>query len=126
MNKILVLLFFIVLLSCKWDKKDKSIKENEKIEIIQREHPKTDATLLNGIWAENEIENALFEIDKDTLRYVEFYEKSYLCYMKKKYLIIENEKNEQISSDKILKLNKDSLILKTSENEIIRLYKRFE
>ena len=84
MKKTTYLLAFSILLACKnvpSDGVDKSytkeMTQKDEVESIDsstqtiqtKGYPKG---IFEGVWAENEDENALFEIIGDTLRYVEF------------------------------------------------------
>lgn len=80
--------------------------------------------LLNGVWAESEGDNALFQIENDTLRYVEHYDTPYLVFSKENQLIIKYLDNKVLSESRILKITRDSLILKTSEIKPLRLFNR--
>lgn len=83
-----------------------------------------DYRLLNGVWAENEEDNALFQIENDTLRYVEYYDTPYLVSLKENHLLIKYLDNKVLSESEILKITRDSLILKTDEIEPLKLFNR--
>lgn len=102
-------------------------KEVSKLKINQTKHQqqnKIDKKLLNGVWAENEDENALFAIRGDSLFYVEDLENPCLIKIKSDTLIW-TLKDGYIIKDKILKLTKDSLILYNTEfGDTLKLYNR--
>lgn len=94
--------------------------------IPNKEQQKKLKALLNGVWAENEEDNALFQIEGDTLRYVEHYNTPYLAFLNENYFEIRYLDNKVLSKSIILKLTKDSLILKTAAEEPLRLFNRSE
>lgn len=112
----------VLLSSCK---KEKGISSNVAKEDTLRtniKYPKSAGhrKLLEGIWAENEESNALFEIKGDSLYYFEdpnpvFYEvvdDSFKIYIEGKSF-----------ASKILKLSSDSLV-RIEYEKVVRLYKR--
>jgi len=133
MNKIFLFLFFIALFSCNNKTGKNNIIRSTKDSIEQSSNTKDvvmdsvvgyiDRSLLNGIWAENTEDNALFEIYGDSIRYVEFYNKSYLLILEGKLMNIVLDKG-YISKNKILKVDQDSLILRSDYGEIVRLIRR--
>ncbi|WGH74351.1 hypothetical protein P8625_09520 [Tenacibaculum tangerinum] len=94
--------------------------------IVKKAQNCFDSGLLNGVCAENEEDNALFEIKDDTLRYVEYYDTPYLVFIKKNKLTIRYLDNKILSESLVLKLSKDSLVLKTNEEKPLRLINRKE
>lgn len=75
MNRMLTLIT-LAFISCKESSNNTSINQ----EIIDKGKTQTlviENKLLNGVWADNEEDNAVFEINKDTLRYIEFYDTPY-------------------------------------------------
>lgn len=127
MKKLLFVFLALVLLSCeKQNKKSVTKQEQENISPDERDL-KIEEQLLNGVWAESEDENALFEITDDTLRYVEFYETPYTFTIKDNMLImITDDLDAEIPPSKIIKLTSDSLILRHSSGDITKLYNRRE
>ncbi|UOY08519.1 hypothetical protein L0P88_08180 [Muricauda sp. SCSIO 64092] len=132
MNKFFFLAIIISFLSCN-NKQAKSNINIEEDKIVQTNNDKQakpnfvidsiDKDLLNGIWAENEDDNALFEIEGDTIRYVEFYDTPYLLRLEDKYLNILLDE-DYISKNEVLKIDKDSLVLKSEDGETVRLKRR--
>lgn len=122
MKNILIIIFLIILFSCKKENR-KNANNNEEINKKQTSNIKIDKNLLSGVWAENEDENAIFEIKGDTLRYVEFYGTPYFYKLVGDSIKIYLE-NEYVSGSKILKISQDSLVLKSDDGDIIRLYRR--
>ncbi|WP_299108942.1 hypothetical protein [uncultured Tenacibaculum sp.] len=82
-----------------------------------------DKKLLEGVWAENTEENALFFVENDSITYVESLGNSYPLKLKKDTLYIHFD--GFMYKGEVLKLSQDSLVYK-GENEIIRLYRRKE
>lgn len=80
-----------------------------------------DRNLLNGIWAENEFENANFYIKKDSMYFVE---DSSPCFIKISTDTLITYYDGLITYDKIIKLDKDSLILLNEVGEFIKLKRR--
>jgi hypothetical protein len=77
--------------------------------------------LLEGIWAENEEENAKFWIKGKQIQYFEY--ENWFDYLFKDDTITVFEEGHTFISYKVIKLSKDSLILQ-AEEYIINLYKR--
>ncbi len=130
-------IFFILLLvitSCETNNKENPKKISTDSIAIEEVVKKTDSVkkiknrltlrreYLYGVWAENKEDNALFEITKKSITYVEFMENHYKYDLFSDSLLIHLEDN-YTSISKIIKLTKDSLIFDT-EDEITKLYKR--
>ncbi len=115
-------MFIVLGFSCKTENKVDPISLKNK-EIQKRELNKKyiNKIFLDGVWAEEEEENALFIIAEDSIRYVDNMDKSYLVKLHKDTLVFFL-KNFKFKGE-ILKLTKDSLIYK-GDSEIIKLYKR--
>lgn len=77
---------------------------------------------LEGIWAENEEDNALFEIRHDSLYNFEYFDQGFSYTLNDSVWIIHYEGFE--TQNIILKLNMDSLIYTTETGDTIRLHKR--
>jgi len=99
--------------------KSKQIKESQthnKIKNISKEN-------LYGVWAENEKDNALYAIEKDSLYFIEHLEDpiSYFIISDTLFFDYGNFRTYSI----ILKADGDSLILKSEyDSEILKLYQR--
>ena len=79
--------------------------------------------LLNGIWAENEEENANFWIKDDSIYYVDFQDDLSYCHLNEDTLILDN--NGFLVKWIIHKLTSDSLIMTNNLiDDTIKLYKR--
>ena len=135
MRKIGIFLLIIFYVSCKKAKNNEEIKSNQQKVIVEsnKENDFLDNVkkplMVNylkkdfiGIWAENKEENALFEITKDSIHYVESYDNPYFFEIKEDTLVIHFEENYLVKL-KILKINKDSLIYQ-SQKRIRKLYNR--
>jgi hypothetical protein len=83
---------------------------------------KLNTQYLQGIWAENEEANALFEIRNDSLYNFEHFDQGFSYTLKDSVWIIHYEGVE--TNNIILKLSIDSLIYTTENRDTIRLYKR--
>ncbi|WP_294737982.1 hypothetical protein [uncultured Flavobacterium sp.] len=121
-----ITVFILIILSsgCKKENTTKKTLEIETKDNAEKVQFKIDKTFLNGVWAESEDENALFEINNNTLRYVEYYDTSYLCLIEDGCLIITDREGVQLPKSKIMKLSKDSLVIKPLDGNLIRLYNR--
>jgi len=126
MKKITVLLLIIAFFSCKNKSDNSSIVSNdEDTTLVGVDKDKIDHSFLYGVWAENEEDNAIFEIGVDSLRYVEFYNNAYYYEVKDSHLMIYLEEG-YVSNNEIVKVSNDSLILKSDNEETLRFYKRKE
>ena len=132
---ILLLPITIILSSCKqtnstkgFNKEIKEITEKKEQNITKHKSVETKSIYSKeqfiGVWAESEDGNALFEITKDSLRYVEYYDTPYYFDVKGDTLMIFLDEGF-ISKSRVIKIDKDSLIYK-NEYSLSRLYKRAE
>jgi len=94
--------------------KDTISKGKNRNTVINRE-------LLYGVWAENDQDNALFEIQGDSLRYIEFSDTPYFYDLDGGFNI---HLDGYISRNKVLKIDQDSLLLESNMGEIIKLVKK--
>lgn len=118
-HSFIILLIAIVGFTCK---NDTILKKNNIQNIGKQVENKTYSKhLLNGVWAENEDENALFYIDNDSIYYVEHQDTTYAIDLIENQLIIYFE--GYAAKSKILKLTSDSLIYEV-DHETVKLYKR--
>ena len=79
--------------------------------------------LLNGIWAENEEENANFWIKDDSIYYVDFQDDPSYCQLKEDTLILDSD--GFLVKWIILKLTSDSLFMTNDMiDDTLKLYKR--
>lgn len=125
MKKILILILINLFFSCnnKSNKEDlnslKSKKENIQI-VYNNDY---DKNLLNGVWAENEDDNALFFIKNDSINYFDVQNSIYPVSLKLDTLIIPFK--DYVFKGKVLALTNDSLIY-IADSRIIKLYNRKE
>lgn len=131
MKKILFIISLMSIISCKEKNKTKEVnlvQDKKEVSIVKKSDDQNfyDSKLLNGVWAENIDDNALFEIKNDTLRYVEYYDTPYIAQIVKNKLVIKYLDNKVLSESYILKISKDSLVLKTDDEPSLKLYNRRE
>ncbi len=114
----LIVLMIFSLVSCKDTKeKESSSVEQDKAQIT------FDKKLLNGVWAENQEDNALFYIENDSIYYTDSQDKPYSLEFGGSYFSVHYD--DYTSKAELLKLTEDSLVYKSSTNTI-RLYRRTE
>ena len=77
--------------------------------------------LIEGIWAENEGENALFLIEKDSIFYFDSDERVYYVYKNDSLQIYYDG---YTAKNLVNKLNQDSLVFTTEIGYVNRLYRR--
>ena len=77
--------------------------------------------LIEGIWAENEEENALFLIEKDSIFYFDSDERVYYEYKNDSLQIYYDG---YTAKNLVNKLNQDSLVFTTESGYVNRLYRR--
>ncbi len=133
---IFLLIVYLLINSCRGeirtDKKDvstDSIVKSQEDSTYSKEAgskntlvAKIDGKLLDGIWAENEEDNALFFIKGDSLYYVEQMENPVKIEISNDTLSIQGSLPTVC---KIIKLTEDSLCYKSEfSDEITRLYRR--
>lgn len=104
------------------DHNDKIIS-HDTILKVKKNDAVINKEMLYGVWAENDQDNALFEISGDSLRYTEFYDTPYFYDLDGGFNI---HLNGYLSRNKILKIDKDSLLFESDMGEIIKLVKRNE
>ncbi|WP_281988582.1 hypothetical protein [Aquimarina aggregata] len=105
-----------VFVSCKETKeKENSSLEQDKTQVT------FDKKLLNGAWAENQEENALFYIENDSIYYIDNQDKPYSLEFRGSYFSIHYD--NYTSKAELIKLTKDDMIYKSSTG-IIKLYRR--
>lgn len=83
-----------------------------------------DAKYIEGVWAKNEKENALFEIKGDSIFYVEHPDNPVTYKIANDTFIIFYE--GLTTRNRIIKLDADSFVFKTETDYINRLYRRKE
>lgn len=89
---------------------------------ITNNHNKQDSiSKYNGIWAENESDNALFIIKGDSIQNVEHGDRMAFKIVGDT-MVIDYE--DFIGKYIILKITADSLVLKNEDSSVTRLYKR--
>ncbi|NOX85165.1 MAG: hypothetical protein GXO86_04235 [Chlorobi bacterium] len=126
------LLFVVLLVFAGCGPQTKTIQENKNnkeailIENKESEQKKdvvlSKQSLIQGVWAENEDGNALFNIEKDSLYYLESQNKPLYYNLIGDTLFVYGD---VLTKFYIVKLNKDSLWFKTNfYDEITKLYKR--
>lgn len=124
MRKLIFLLCaFFLFTKCNYEKfgQERKSKFNQIIEK-HKTVSELDLKNLSGIWAENENENALFWIVKDSMYSVEHLGEKVKIHTSWDTLIVYYE---GITAKYIvLKLDSDSLILLNEVSDTIRLYKR--
>jgi len=120
----------VVILSCKLGDKNNS-PENNIVEpiatpmvnngtVVQR----LDKSLLNGVWAENIDDNALFYIENDSIHYFDSTNQpAYFIDLSDDVLSIYYD--DITFRGKVLKLSNDSLVYE-NEKKKMKLYKRKE
>lgn len=123
---VLITLISIIYFSCKEVKSDNvtnysKVTFQDSIQNMQKNNLVINKEMLIGVWAENEHGNALFEIESDSIRYVEFYETPYAYDLESGFNI---HLGGYISENKIIKLTQDSLIIESSMGEVLRLKRR--
>lgn len=123
---VLIALISIIYFSCREVKSDNvtnysKVTIQDSIQNKQKNDLVINKEMLIGVWGENEHGNALFEIDSDSIRYVEFYETPYTYDLNSGLNI---HLDGYISKNKIIKLTQDSLIIESSMEEVIRLKRR--
>lgn len=109
-------------------------KKNDSTKIIGNEHDKMkelhessspqslNNSPIQGVWAENKEDNALFYIKGDSLYYIESIEKPLLCKLNQDTLVAYGE---VLTKYYIKKLTNDSLWFSTDYYDgITKLYKR--
>ena len=121
MKRIILFLLALIALNSKTNPVSMVPKTDDK-GIIKNKPVQPTISLLQGIWAENEEENAIFFIKGESLYYVEDQGTAVPIQLRNDTLIIYYD--GLTTYDKILKLGSDSLILSNEFDEIIRLYKR--
>lgn len=82
-----------------------------------------DTALLQGVWAENPEENAVFRIDGDQLVYTEDQSNPRKITVAGDVVTL-HESQDFSSGMTVLKLDSDSLCLRSEYNDTIRLYRR--
>ena len=122
MSKIYIL-GFSLLLACN----SPSIKKNkDKESSIESSQTKTDTVqrtpLIEGVWAENEEGNAVFEISGDSIYYMENPESNAKFEIKGDSLIMYSE--GLTLKNLLLKQTNDSLVYGNEYGYTVRLYKR--
>ncbi len=106
-NKFIYTVLVLFFLACSPEKKiNKAHIKNHTQKSINN----INRNLLNGIWAENQEDNAIFAIQGDSLYFTEDIEHPCLIEVKSDTLITHLI-DGYIVKDKIVKLSKDSLIL---------------
>jgi hypothetical protein len=113
--RVLYNLISIVLLSC-------SNVTTTETTVQSKENVDDRTRLLQGVWAFNEEENALYEISGDSIYYVEHSEAMIPYNLVRDTLEIMYD---GFSTKNIIqKLTNDSLVFKTEIGEVNRLYRR--
>ena len=123
MNRVLILIT-LTFISCKEESSNNTSINQEVIDKGKTQTLVIENKLLNGVWAENEEDNAVFEINKDTLRYIEFYGTPYKLIIKNNRFIVKDSSGFVFPESEIVKLTTDSLLLKSSHGSISKFYKR--
>ncbi|PHS10006.1 MAG: hypothetical protein COA88_02965 [Kordia sp.] len=101
---------------------EQRIEENKLKELQKESNKKIDKSLLNGVWAENIDDNAMFYIENDSIHYFDSIDQP-------AYPIDLSGDILSIYYDgitfrwKVLKLSNDSLVYESEKNKI-KLYKR--
>ena len=112
-----IILIGVFLIACQGENNvNKKMQYNAELHV-----KKIDKKLLNGVWGVSPNENAVFEISKDSIRYVEFYDKPYYFKIKNDTFIIFFD-DGYLNKNIIRKLTKDSLVLynyELKENHIL-------
>jgi hypothetical protein len=119
-------LLIIISISCvRHDNASKAkslVVNNSRDTIVTDNAMNIDLKNIEGIWAKNEQENALFQIKGDSIFYLEHPESKVTYETNKDTFIIFYD--GLTTKNKILKLDTDSFIFETEVNYINRLYKR--
>lgn len=101
---------------------EQRIEENERRELQKESSKEIDKYLLNGIWAENIDDNAMFYIENDSIHYFDSTDQpSYFIDLSDDVLSIYYD--DFTFKGKVLKLSKDSLVYESEKNKR-KLYKR--
>ncbi|OSY89151.1 hypothetical protein WH52_00395 [Tenacibaculum holothuriorum] len=74
------------------------------------------------VWGERQNENAVFEIKNDTLKYIEYYNTTYLISLDENIFTIRYSDNKILSQNRLLKLTKDSLVLENDDKTLLKLF----
>ncbi|WP_299984053.1 hypothetical protein [uncultured Pontibacter sp.] len=130
MKKIYTIFFVLLLISC-------SVKETEQESVIQHQantsspavesqHSGAQSLFTNedikGIWTSGESENASFNIEEDSILFVDTFE--YLKYEFRNDTLIYFDDNVPFFKTRVIKADKDSLV--TSNEDGIRRLWRFK
>jgi hypothetical protein len=108
------LILIFPMMSCNNASKLREKKDTIKVEIS--------VTCLEGVWAENKEDNALFYIKGDSIYYLESMKHPLFCKLNRDTLIINGE---VMTKFYIKKLTIDSLWFSTNfYDEVTKLYKR--
>jgi len=120
-NKFIYTFLLLFFLACSPEKK---IKKAHIRNHNQKSIKNINRNLLNGIWAENQEDNAIFAIQGDSLYFTE--DIKHPCFIEIKLdTLITHLKDGYIVKDRIVKLSKDSLILYNYNfKELTKLYNR--
>ena len=126
MKKILLNTYLLsitcILLSCNGNSNDKIIQSEKAHDSIVKQPIPLSIQTLQGIWAENDEDNALFFIKSDSLYYVEDQSNPVKIQLNSDTLFIMEDLSVNC---KILKLTKDSLWFIDEYNDSpTKLYKR--
>jgi len=118
MKKLVVFFIAVLLLSCNTDN-EKDIKYRN----IQMSKVVIDTSLLEGVWAENEDDNANFYIKDGAMYTVEDQDVPIKIEVVGDTLITFYS-DDMMTKDYIKRLTTDSLILVNTFNDTLKLYKR--
>ncbi len=114
-HSIILVLAVVILVSCKKAEEKSSVQQQDKV------HVTFDKKLLDGVWAENQEDNALFYIEDDSIYYTDSQDKPYALEFRGSYFSVHYD--DYISKAELLKLTQDSLVYKSSTN-IIKLFRK--
>ncbi len=111
----ILVLAVVILVACKETKeKESSTVEQDKVQVT------FDKKLLNGVWAENQEDNALFYIENDSIYYMDSQDKPYSLEFGGSYFSVHYD--DYTSKAELLKLTEDSLVYNSTNT--IRLCRR--
>jgi hypothetical protein len=97
-------------------------EQTETLKDLENSASRNDNKLIEGIWAENEEENALFMIDEDTFYYFEHMDEPLEYRLNGDKLLVKNDSEIEWN---IIKLTKDSLWMTNQYlDDTLKLYNR--
>jgi len=87
------------------------------IDTIELVGDPIDTTLIQGVWAKNLVDDAIFEIKGDSVYYIRHLGEGYLWYLEGNYFVIELD---GFLSKSLIQVTQDSMVLK-SDGDVSRL-----